>query len=326
MSDMKLFLCLAALALPMAAQVKVTAHGAKTISVEIDGKPFTDFYMANEDGARKPYLHPLRAASGTIVTRGYPMIPDVPGETHDHPHHRGLWMTHGDVNGLDFWGNDVSQDNGKKGVVALVKVNKVTSGKKSGTIDATFDWKAPDGHAILTEARRMTFYSDPKLRTIDFDATLTAHEAVTFGDTKEGTFAIRVAPWLEEGDKKSPAEPKRTGQMVTAQAKKGEKLVWGKRTEWVDYAGETKGEKLGIAIFDHPENPRHPTWWHARAYGLFAANIFGWHDFENDKSRDGSLKLREAQTLRFRYRIVIHPGDYASGGIGELYRQYSGAK
>jgi hypothetical protein len=308
------------------AQVKITQQGNEKVSVEIDGKPFTEFFVGPE--TKKPYLAPLRAASGTIITRQYPMKEDVPGESHDHPHHRGLWFTHGDVNGYDFWGNEDSQQgaNKGKGKVTLVKINKVTSGKASGTIDATFDWKIPSGQILLMERRLMTFYSDPQLRTIDFDITLSPDENVTFGDTKEGMFAIRLAAPLEEEQPKNIPEPKRTGKLVNAQNKIGEKNVWGKRSEWADYSGQINGEPVGVAIFDHPANPRYPTYWHARGYGLFATNIFGVHDFENDKSQDGSLTIKPGQPLRFRFRVVIHPGDANSAGLRKLYSAWANAK
>lgn len=323
---MKPILALLALLVPAAAQVKITQPAADRVAVEIDGQPFTDFYIGPETA--KPYLYPLRTADGKIVTRGYPMVPDVPGETHDHPHHRGLWFTHGDVNGYDFWGNEDSQKGaGKgKGKVVLEGRPKLTSGRKSGAIAATFNWTIPSGGVLLREDRRMTFYSDPVLRTIDFDITLDPQQEVRFGDTKEGTFAIRLAAALEEQQPKGIAEPKRTGNMVNAQNKSGEKNVWGKRSEWVDYSGMIDGAPVGIAIFDHPSNPRHPTYWHARAYGLFAANIFGVHDFENDPSRDGSLTIRPGQPLRFRYRVVIHPGNVNSAHIRELWERYAATK
>ena len=126
------------------------------------------------------------------------MQPDIPGESKDHPHHRGLWFTHGDVNGYDFWGNEPEQKGaGKgKGEVVLKKVNKVSSGK-TGTIDATFEWKA-GGQTLLTESRKMTFSSEPHARIIDFDITLSPDEKVTFGDTGtdpfgSGTYASRSA-------------------------------------------------------------------------------------------------------------------------------------
>jgi hypothetical protein len=308
-------------AAPLAAQVNITQRGVERIQVEIAGHPFTDFFIGPE--TNKPYLHPLRSASGKIVTRGYPME-KIPGETHDHPHHRGLWFSHGDVNGFDFWGNEGR--GGKFGRIVLDKVNGVSGGKESGVIDASFLWQDPSGNPLLSEARRMTFYAQPDIRMIDFDITLTARDKVKFGDTKEGTFALRLASAFEEPRPDAPAQPKRTGHMVDSQGRTGEKQIWGKRADWVDYYGEVDGEPLGIAMFDNPANPRHPTSWHARGYGLFAANIFGLHDFENDKSKDGSLTLEPGQTLRFRYRLVIHSGDVQSGGIARRYQDYAGGR
>ena len=265
-----------ALTLPLCAQVKITPQGKDKVSVEIDGKPFTDFYIGAD--TPKPYLHPLRTADGKVVTRGFPMVTDIPGEAHDHPDHRGLWFTHGDVNGYDFWANEESQKGaGKgKGRVVLERLDKATTGKRSATLNASFAWKTPTGETLLIETRKMTFYSDPKLRTIDFDITLSPQVEVTFGDTKEGMFAIRLAAPLEEEQPKDIPEPKRTGKMVNAANKSGEKNVWGKRSQWVDYSGPDRWTNGG----DRGARSRRairgaPTYWHTRRYGLLAANIFG---------------------------------------------------
>jgi hypothetical protein len=225
-----------------------------------------------------------------------------------------LWFSHGDVNGIDFWANEVSQTKGKQGKVVLKKINSVKSGSKSGSLSATFDWNAPDGKTLLTEDRTMTFYSGPTLRIIDVDVKLTGVVAAKFGDTKEGAFAIRLATALDE---------KHTGKMVNAEGKAGEKLVWGKPSPWVDYDGQLDGATVGIAIFDHPSNPGYPTHWHARSYGLFAANIWGLHDFYNDKKKDGSMTLDPGKSWRFRYRVVIHPGDTAQAGIAAMYKDWA---
>lgn len=315
---------LALIALPLFAQVKLT-QGSDRITIDIDGKEFTAFFIGANTA--KPYLHPLRAPSGKIVTRGYPME-TIEGESQDHPHHRGLWFTHGEVNGIDFWANEESQKgvNGKKGKVVVKKVVDLKSGKKSGSIDATFDWVDPQGKAIILETRKMVFYAGPGPRMMDFDISLRANEKVEFGDTKEGTFAIRLAAGLEEPMPKSLPKPKRTGLMTDSEGRSGEKAVWGKRAPWVDYAGELEGEKLGVAIMDHPTNPKHPTYWHSRSYGLFAANIFGEHDFFNDKARNGGMTLEGGATLRFRYRVLIHSGDGQSAGIAAQYKKYAAAK
>jgi Methane oxygenase PmoA len=303
-------------ALPLAAQVKIT-QGTDRILVDIDGKPFTAFFIGADNA--KPYMHPLRTASGKIVTRSYPME-TVEGEAKDHPHHRGLWFTHGDVNKLDFWGNEKSQKgsvSGGKGFVVTKKVVALKSGKKSGSLAVNFDWQDEKGKKLLTESRIVTFYSHSTERIMDFDIKLTAVEAVSFNDTKEGTFAIRLATSLEE---------KHSGKMTNAEGRQGEKQVWGKRSPWVDYAGTLDGEAVGIAILDHPANPRFPTYWHSRSYGLFAANPFGVRDFENDKSKDGKFEIAAGQTVRFRYRVIIHPGDNAAADIAGEFKKWSAVK
>lgn len=319
-----LLLCYLLAAALTPAQVRITPAPDR-IEVEIDGKPFTTFFIGPD--APKPYLHPLRSASGKAVTRYYPME-QREGERRDHPHHRGLWFTHGDVNGWDFWANEPMQRGvGKgKGKIVLKEVPAVKSGKQQGSIEASFDWLDGAGRPLLNERRTMVFHSHPELRLVDFDIRLTALDTVKFGDTKEGTFALRLAASLEEPARGAPESLPRTGKMVNAEGLEGERQVWGKRSAWVDYYGEVEGEKLGVAIFDHPENPKHPTFWHSRSYGLFAANIFGERDFMADKTRDGSVTLEPGGGLRFRYRVVIHPGDTQSARIAELYRQYAAGK
>lgn len=310
---MKPVLLLLASAVLVCAQVKVTP-GKDRVGIEIDGQHFGDLIYGADDW--KPYLWPLRSATGKIVVRQYPMVKNVAGEPRDHNHHRGLWFAHGDVNGFDFWSSDVlNKPSPKFGKITMSRIVSTRSGRRQGSLSAIFDWKDPQGNVLITESRTMVFHSDPKLRIVDVDLTLTANQDVVFGDTKEGTFGLRLAAPLQE--------QKGTGRMVNAQGGGGEKLVWGKPSEWVDYTGTLDGEKLGIAIFDHPKNTRHPVRWHSRAYGLFAANPFGLAEFENDKSKDGKLTLQKGQKLRYRYRVVIHPGDTQTAGIGEMYKQWA---
>jgi len=321
-SMIRTLLALTLAAFPVGAQVRFSQSPGR-IAVEIDGKPFTVLYFGPD--TPKPYLHPLRSASGVIVTRGYPME-KVPGESTDHTHHRGLWFTHGDINGIDFWVNEFGDKRPNVGRVALNKIVSVKGGSKSGSISALFDWIGPDKRVLLREARTMVFHSDPTLRIVDVDATFTAPEKVKWGDTKEGTFALRVASGLEAPARNLPSNPPRTGKMLDAEGRQGESNVWGKRAPWVDVYGEVEGQKLGIAILDHPSNPGFPTFWHCRAYGLCAANIFGAREFLGDKTRDGSLTQEAGEKLRFRYRVIIHPGDPASARVADLYQAWAASK
>ena len=305
---MRFFLVPFCLTLAAWAEVGVTAQKDK-VDVTINGKPYTTLYYSGD--VSKPYLHPLRAASGKIVTRHFPME-QVDGESKDHPHHRGLWFAHGDVNGWDFWANEKGlRSEGKGGgTVAFDKLVSAKGGKQSGEIKANFTWKTGDGQALLSEQKTIRIQPMGDSRAIDVDILLTALTPVKFGDTKEGTFAIRLARALEESQ---------TGTMTASTGKAKEKAVWGTAAPWVDYAGTIEGERLGVAIFDHPKNPRHPTYWHSRGYGLFAANIFGLHDFLRDKTKDGSLALKTGEKLHFRYRVLIHPGLTDAPAIAKLY-------
>ena len=307
------------------AQVKVT-QGPEQIAVEIDGKPFTVFDISGKD-LNRPYLHPLRSASGKIVNRSFP-AGQVPGETTDHPHHAGLFYGHGDVNGYNYWAiqnvpTPSSAAAATMGRIVLKEVASVKSGKESGSVDAVFNWLTPDGKPLLTETRKMTFYAHPMLRIIDFDFDFAAIDTVVFRDTKEGTFALRMATALEEPPlKEKPGTPSRTGKLLNAQGGQREANVWGKRSEWVDYSGEIDGEKVGVVMMDHPANPRHPTYWHSRGYGLHSINPFGVSDFLNDKTQNGSLTIEPGKHVRFRYRVIIHPGR-GPERLAELYKEYA---
>ncbi|MBV9406831.1 MAG: PmoA family protein [Acidobacteriaceae bacterium] len=296
------------------AQVDLEQAGTDHVSIAINGQPFSVFHMA---GA-KPFLAPLKTASGVIVTRRFPMEM-VEGESRDHPHHCGLWIGYGDVNHLNFWENapesKVSPGNPTdKGTLVLRKVDSVSPGKKSGTISATFAWRAPNGEDVLEEKRTITFYADPDVRIVDVDSTFTADVPAKFGDTKEGFFAIRLADSMIE---------KNGGLMTNSEGAQTEKHVWGKRAEWVDYDGMVEGRKVGIVIFDNPANYNHPPRWHARAYGLFAVNPFGVKDFDPQATETGGHELARGETMRLRYRVIVHAGDVTKKKIGEWYSDYT---
>jgi hypothetical protein len=300
-----------------------------SVEVLIGGKAFTTFHFGKD--SPKPYMSPLRSAQGTVVTRGFPMIKDIPGERHDHPHHRALFYAHGDINGIDFWGegeptkaaqtaNGVfySSESLPKGKTVFRKLDEMRSHGQSGTLQAEFDLVGPDGKAIGSETQEYTFSGDATMRVIDCAITLIADKDVPLkmGDTKEGTFAIRVVNGLTKPGLK----------MVNSEGKEGVDQIWGKRANWVDYSGDVDGESLGIAIFDNPANVKHPTYWHARDYGLFAVNPFGEHDFYNDPKRDGSVTIAKGDSLTFHYRVVIHHGDTAQAQIADAYSRYAGGK
>jgi hypothetical protein len=298
--------------------VELTQSG-HSVDVHIGGRPFTTYSF--DPSVAKPYLSPLRSAHGTIVTRGFPMTPDIAGEDHDEPHQRAMYFAHGDINGFDFWGEAAfarwsDHPVSTFGRTVFRTVNDIHGGAGGGSLQATFDLVAPAG-IIAEEIQTFRFEGDEQSRTIDCEFVIRAtHGPIVMGDTKEGTFAIRVVKALD-----SPP-----GRMVNASGAVGEKAIWGKRSNWVDYYGRVAGEDLGVAIFDHPHNLRAPTYWHARAYGLLAANPFGLKPFTGDRRQDGRYDIPAGGSLAFRYRVLIHRGNPSDAGVAEAYARFAAEK
>ncbi len=244
------------------------------------------------------------------MTGNYPMRDDVDNEAHDHPHHKSLWFTHDDVKSVHFWLEDSSSGSERRG--RIVQRSMKIEGNRIITEN---DWMAPDCKRVCSDTRVVTFGVHPCGRYIDFDITIYASDGdVVFGDTKDGTMAIRIHPMLRLKN-----DPRRGSHTAKGNAMNSGGIdcadVWDKRAKWVDYCGPIEGQVVGIAIFDHPSNLRHPTWWHARTYGLFAANPFGVHDFENKPPGTGDMKIPGGESVRFRYRFLFHRGDYKETNI-----------
>lgn len=285
------------------------------LRVQIDGELFTEYRFK---GAPHVYFYPLLGPGGAHMTRHYPMQRDSEGEQHDHEHHRSLWYSHGAVNGVDFWA-----ESAKAGKIVHDKFLDVKSENDSAVIRSANKWIAPDGSVICTDERVFRVYSRPKNeRLFDFEITLFAGgKELVLGDTKEGTMAIRLAETMRLTHNKFN-QGKPTGHIVQSTGVR-DKETWGKQAEWCDYYGPVGDKVLGVAIFDHPSNPRHPTWWHVRDYGLFAANPFGQHDFERKPAGTGDLKIPAGQSVTFKYRFYIHEGDEKSAKVAQRYVEYA---
>lgn len=279
------------------------------LQVVVDGKPLTSFYYGLE--APKPYLHPVRSASGKIVTRSFPME-NVPGETTTDQHHRGVWLGYKDVNGFDFWQNEFSYRSKTAGKVVTRKIDAIRNGKNRASFRGIFAWLSPTGDPILEETRTMTFQGTATLRMIDADITLKAVVDTVFGDSKDGAFSVRLAEPLIEKNSES---------LVNSEGGRKMDHTWGKQANWVDCRGTLEGEKLGVALFEHPDSFHHPSRWHVRDYGLLAVNPFGSNGFDKQAPLSRYV-LPSGHSIHMRYRIVVHPEMDASQ-IENLYRQYA---
>ncbi len=283
------------------------------LDVTVGGKLFTRYVFA---GAPKPYCWPVIGPHGDAITRAFPMQ-KIDGEKHDHPHQRSLWFTHGIVNGVDFWA-----ETEKSGKQVHRKFELVESGEKVGRVRTVNDWLGPDGKKVCEDTRELRFYapagSSDTTRVLDYDMTVRATEGpLTFGDTKEGSFGVRVATSMDVDQPN-----KKPGGKITNSRGEIDAKAWGKPAEWVDYSGLVNGKMVGVTIMNHPSSFRHPTHWHVRTYGLFAANPFGLHDFYNDKTKDGSHTVPKGESITFRFRVVFHAGDVESAKLADGYAKY----
>ncbi|MFK7742933.1 MAG: PmoA family protein [Planctomycetota bacterium] len=267
--------------------------------------------------AKRPYIWPLLGPGDVEVTRAFPMA-ERDGESQDHPHHQSLWLAHGDVNGFDFWHGSKRGEH-QRCVRSSERLLAAEGHAAGGHVyEADYEWTLADGSVQLHETRIWTTIDHGTWRSVAVQSTLRAGELpVVFGDTKEGMFAVRVRPELRcEG-------PRATAGLRNSEGHQ-DGDVWGKRARWIDSTGTVDGQPFGVAMFDHPSNLRHPTWWHARRYGLLAANPFGVHDFERKPKGAGDFTLAAGKALVQRYLIVLHPG-FDEDRLEQLYQEFGSA-
>lgn len=263
-----------------------------TVEVTIGGEPFTVYNFGKD--LPKPFFSPVRSTGGVIISRGL----DKP---EDHPHHKGIWVAVDEVNEVDFWA--------EKGKIQNVAVELLTPKGNPARMKVVNNWLGNEGNPVVIETTLISLYPN---RLMAYDINFTPGSGpVTFADTKEGLFGIRVANTLREGKGGG-------GAAENAEGLKGTKACWGKPSKWVDYYGPVDGQTHGVAIFDHPGNAR-ASRYHVRDYGLFTLSPFGEKSYTNGKETAKPLELKPGENFRLRYGIYIHPGDTQSAKVGDVY-------
>lgn len=310
--------------------VKLVKGGkANKVDIYVGEKLFTTFLYP--DTLEKPVLYPVHAANGTVVTRGYPIHP-LAGDPTDHPHHLGIWFNFENVNGLDFWNNSFAiKDKSKYG---WIKTDRLLSTKNgtTGLLSYHANWTNQKNEVLLEENTQLEFSGEGSERIIDRVTTLKANTEVLFKDAKDGMLGMRVAHALQIPSKtdqkftddkgivtvvKAGADNIANGNYITSEGKQGDD-AWSTRAVWCKMYGKMGSDSVSITIIDHPSNTNYPTYWHARGYGLFAANPLGENIFTNGKSAK-NLTLQKGESVTFRYRIVIDNG-HTTPGAEQLNR------
>lgn len=319
-------------------EVRVVSNEAESrVDVLVDGALFTAYLYPST--IQKPVLYPIRSSAGQTVTRGYPLEP-TPGERVDHPHHIGLWFNYGDVNGLDFWNNSdaIPEDRrARYGTIVHREIRGTEDGTGAGALEVTAEWVNHSGEALLREETRFEFGARGDTRTIDRFTTLTAlDEPVTFTDNKEGMLGLRVTRALEHPATKpeiftdANGQPTEvavldnegvTGNYLTSEGIEGE-AVWGTRGRWNSLSGVVDGAPVTVAIFDHPDNPGYPTYWHSRGYGLFAANPLAPQAMTEGDEAPMVVTLQPGESMSFRHRVAVFAGERQAQELEAAHRTF----
>jgi hypothetical protein len=288
----------------------------------------------------KPVLWPVMSAGGNMLTRSYGMV-NKPGDRTDHPHHIGVWLNYGDVNGLDFWNNSAAippSEKEKYGHIIHKSIKLIQSGNESGKLEVELEWLNEKREKLLTENATFIFSGEGNERIIDRVSTLTAGNGqVLFKDNKEGMLGLRVARELEHPSDKPELFTDASGKVTDVPTMNNEAVsgmyrssegvqgneVWGTRGNWVSLTGKIKDESVSVIILDYPSNPGFPTFWHARGYGLFAANPLGQKALSGGKE-ELNFMLSPHESVLFKYRIlVISEEELTDGKINEFYKLWS---
>src|SRR5690554_4161955 len=322
------------------AQPKITVKPIpeeKKVDILIDGSLFTSYIYP--DDIKKPVLWPVITAGGNEVTRQYP-LKKKEGERVDHPHHIGVWLNYGDVNGLDFWNNSeaIAPEKAQNyGTIYHKSIGKTKSGKGKGSLVTSATWQDHKRNVLLDEVSEYVFSVDGKTRIIDRTTRLKAiNGKVKITDNKEGMFAIRVARELELPSKgkvklsdshgnitevDASGDASVSGSYLSSEGIKDD-AVWATRGRWMKLSGVMNGEKVALVIFDHPSNPGYPTYWHARGYGLFAANTLGQSVFSEGKEAL-NFELNKGQSASFKYRLAVFSSDPSVQEIEKMASDFS---
>jgi hypothetical protein len=292
------------------------ADGTSGVDINLDGQLFTTYHHAAQHN--KLFLYPIIGPTGKGLTRGYPMVSDIPGEKHDHPHHKSIHVAHGDVNGVDLWSelDDHGYQRHDSFSPAFGAGSTYVSGPVCGAFRSRSYWVSRAEQPVVAEEKHVVVYAaGADARIMDITVTLQATEGpVRFGDTKEGAMlSVRVASSMDaDGD----------GHIENGYGARGEDECFGYRAPWMDYTGPVDGATVGLAVFDHPSSFRYPTYWHVRNYGLVHANSFAWREFLGHPGVDGSYVLPEGAVLRCKFRVYLHTGNTQEAGVAARYHDF----
>jgi len=276
-------------------RLQVVPQAYAQASFQRDGIEITRYHFGA--GLNRPFLFPLVGPSGRSLTRmGHPHDPE------SHSHHNSVWMSHFDVNGVDFWGDR------QLGVIRHKRIVSYEDEGERSSVTAENEWVDKGGKVLLNETRKVSVsLLEGKEWLLVIDSTFTARERpVTLGKTPFGLLGVRMAKTLGVHDG--------GGRIRNSEGGVNEQEVLWKRARWVDYSGAIENGKIeGITLFDHPGNPNHPSYFHVRNDGWMGASL----------TYDGPREITLDGPLHVRYGLYVHSDMKPPAQIEEQWQRFA---
>jgi Methane oxygenase PmoA len=266
------------------------------VSLTDNGQELTRYFHHPQE--KRTFLYPIIGPSGRSLTRmGHPQDPN------GHSHHNSVWISHMQVNGVDFWA-----DTGK-GKIVQQRVVRYGDSDTEGLIQVELHWVNESTQEILLKEFRsmrvLPLENKEWLLCLDLEFATPGDEPVTLGETAFGFIGVRMAKTIGVRDG--------GGMLRNAEGLVNEKAMFRKPTAWVDYSGLiAPGVSEGLTLFDHAENFSHPTPFHVRDDGWMGAS-----------PTFAAAKTIEPKTpLVLRYGLYVHNGIPKIETIAQQYTAY----
>jgi len=267
---------------------------------QIDGSPVTTWHFHHD--APRPFFYPVLGPEQTELTRmGHPGAPN-------HDHNRSVWFAHHKVLGIDFWSDRTTA------VIRQVRWLAYEDGDEEARMGVELEWR--DGHEprpLLKQTLLVAVIPDERGQwSLELQSHLIpTSNLLELGRTNFGLLAVRVA--------RSISVRFGGGALQDSEGRVGERAMFGRRAEWVDYSGSARsgesqvGRRVGISVMDHPSNPTHPCHWHVREDGWMGASL----------CYADAIELTPAKPLKLRYQLWMHDGGCEPEAIGRRYSAFA---
>jgi hypothetical protein len=281
----------------------------KSLSCVLDGKTLWTLNHAKEEG--KPYFHPVCLGGGTALTWLRPG---------DHIWHRALWFSWKFINKLNYWEEDKSGKSQGASDIVDMKFEERDGGV---AITMNLDYHPHGKPSVLKEVRRIAI-SPPDAEgcyRMDWRMTWTAQGEDAVLD-RTPTKADGGPAWGGYAGLSFRAVQAMTEYQAFDSEGRKNLEGHGQKARWLDFSGvvnkETK-QAAGVAMFDHPSNPRHPTPWFVIMGGTFGYTSPA---FLFDKAHT----IPAGQSLSLAYRVLIHPGRGDKERLEKEWKDFAATK